>query len=83
METVSATEARTRFFHLLKDSSLKMRRFRIPYKGGNILLFPEEEYESLLETLYLLSSPGFRRAYQKAKKEIRSGKTIPLEKVFL
>ncbi len=82
METIHATAARAHFFELLKASLKKNKLFRIPYKDGNAILISEEEYESLLETLYLLSSPGFRKAYQKSKREIKTGKTIPMEKVF-
>lgn len=82
METLSATEARAHLFELLRGSTRKNRQYRIAYKNEGVVLLSEEEYESLLETLYLLSSPGFRRAFQKARREIRAGKTTPFEKVF-
>lgn len=82
METVSATEARVRFFDLLKDSLRKSKSYRISYKKGGVILLSEEEYESLMETLYLLESPGFRKAFRRARKEIDEGKTVPLSKVF-
>ena len=82
MQTITATEARAHLFDLLKDSLFKNKQFRISYKSGDVVLLSEEEYESLLETLFLLSSPGFRKAHRKARKEIKQGKTIPLEKVF-
>jgi antitoxin YefM len=82
METISATEARSRLFDLLKDSLNKSRQFRIPYKGGSVVMISEEEYDSLLETAHLLTAPGFLKLYQKAKKQIRAGKTVPMDKVF-
>ena len=82
METISASEARRQLFRLLKESNRKSKQFRIPYKEGNAVLLSEEDYESLVETLYLLSSPDFRRLHRKARKEIAEGKTTPLDEVF-
>lgn len=82
MQTISATEARSRLFELLKASLNKNESFRIPYKGGSSILLAEEDYESLLETAHLLSAPGFIKLYRKAKKEIKAGKTQNMDKVF-
>ena len=82
METIAPTEARSRFFELLSHSLLKNKQYRIPYKSGSAVLISEEEYESLLETIELLSAPGFKKAFQKSRKEIQQGKTLPFEKVF-
>jgi antitoxin YefM len=42
----------------------------------------KEDYESLIETLELLSIPGFLASIKKAKREIAEGKTVPMEEVF-
>ena len=39
-------------------------------------------YESLIETLKLLSIPGFYESIQKANKEIREGDTYSWDEVF-
>ena len=42
----------------------------------------EEDYESLLETLELLSTPGVLKGIRKAKQEIKKGQTYSLEEIF-
>jgi len=39
------------------------------------------EYESLLETLEILSDPELIRAIQLSEKELKAGKFVPLEKL--
>jgi len=41
-----------------------------------------EEYESLLETLDLLSAPGFRDSFNQAASEAEAGETVSFEEVF-
>lgn len=82
MQTIGATQARNNLFQLLRESLKKNKQFRIPYQDGSAILMSEEEYESMLETLYLLSSPGFKKNYNKAKKEIKEGKLTDMSKVF-
>ena len=45
-------------------------------KGRNAVLLSEDEYSSLLETAYLLSTPKNRRHLQKSLKEAKEGKTV-------
>lgn len=42
----------------------------------------EEDYESLMETLELLSQPGMLKSIKQAKKEIKQGKTCSMKEVF-
>lgn len=82
METMTATDARAHLFEILRDSLGKHKQFRVPYKKGSVVIMSEEDYESLLETLYLLSAPGFRKAHRKARREIQKGHTVPFHKAF-
>lgn len=82
MKTLTATEARIRLFELLGDLLKKDEQVRILYKNGGVVLMSEEDYESLVETLFLLSGRNFRKAHSKAREQIRKGKTVPLDKVF-
>ncbi|MBI2346692.1 MAG: type II toxin-antitoxin system Phd/YefM family antitoxin [Deltaproteobacteria bacterium] len=77
MTTITATKARQELFTLLRGAIDRHQLFRIAHREGQAVLMSEEEYESLLETLHLLSSPGFRQAYRKAKEDIKRGRTIP------
>jgi antitoxin YefM len=42
----------------------------------------EAEYESLIETLELLSAPGFQASFDRARAETESGDTRSFEEVF-
>ena len=80
--TVTATAARQDFFHLVRKSVKGHVPVRITSKEGDAVLISEEDYESLLETLELLSLPGFRQSIAEARKDIRAGRTKPLRALF-
>jgi antitoxin YefM len=42
----------------------------------------EAEYASLIETLDLLSTPGFKEGFEQARNEAESGETRSFEAVF-
>ena len=46
-----------------------------------VVVIPVDEYESLLETIEILSNPELVKDIEKARKEFREGKTIGLEKL--
>jgi antitoxin YefM len=82
MKTFTATQARKELFALLKRSVRGHRQFRITYKGGDVVLLSQEDYESLLETLELLSTPGLLKSVRQARRDIARGETYSLEEVL-
>jgi len=46
-----------------------------------MVLIPVEEYDSLRETIEILSDKALMRAIEKGRKEFREGKTISLKKL--
>jgi antitoxin YefM len=82
MSTITATDARRSFFDLMKGVNQKHEIYHISYKEGAAVLVSEEEFESLQETLALLSSKGFREEFDRARKEVESGDTGSFEDVF-
>lgn len=82
MDTLTATEARKELFTLLKRSVRGHRQFRIKHKEGDVVLLSQEDYDALLETLELLSTPGLLRSIRRARREIARGETYPLEEVL-
>ena len=82
METLSATKARSELFNLIKNSIKAHKQYRITHKNGGVILLSEEDYDGLLETLELLSIPGFKKSFRKARREIARGETVPFEKIF-
>ncbi len=82
MKTLTATQARSDFFNVIKKAVKGHRQFRISSKQGGVIVLSEEDYESLLETLELLSTPGVLKGVKKAKQEIKKGQTFSMEEIF-
>lgn len=82
MTTLTATKARQDLFQLLRRSVKEHAPLRITYKAGDVVLISEEDYESLMETLELLSTPGVLKGVREAKRDIREGRTKSLKEVF-
>ncbi len=82
MASVNATQARKEFFDLIKDAVRKHKIFRIRHRDGEVVLMSEEEYESLQETLELLSIPGFAASIRKSLSDIRKGRTYSMDEVL-
>lgn len=82
MKTFTATEARRALFNLLRQSVRGHEQFRITCKEGDVVLLSQEDFESLLETLELLSTPGLLTSVRRARREIARGETYSLEEVL-
>lgn len=82
MTTLTATKARQNLFQLLKKSVKGHIPVKIAFKEGDVILISEEDYESLLETLALLSTSGVLKGVRKAKKDIKEGRTKSIKEVF-
>lgn len=82
MKSITATNARSNLFNILKNTIKGHRQIRITTKDGNAILLSEEDYESVLETAHLLSIPGFLNSIKKADKEIENKKTYSMDEVF-
>ena len=76
MTTLSATDARREFFELMKRATAGHRIYRIRHRKGSAVLMSEEDYESLLETLELLSIPGFRASMKRSVAQMKRGDTL-------
>ncbi|MCF7791523.1 MAG: type II toxin-antitoxin system Phd/YefM family antitoxin [Victivallales bacterium] len=62
MTTLTATEARTRLYRLLDDVSESHDPVHITGKRHSGVLISEEDWNSIQETLNLLSIPGMRES---------------------
>ncbi len=82
MKSLTASEARSELFRLIKDASKSHKTFTITHRDGDAVLMSKEDYESLIETLELLSIPGLLGSVKRAKREIAEGKTVAMEEVF-
>ena len=72
MPTLSATEARTKLYNLIDQTSATHEPVLITGKRGNAVLISEDDWRSIQETIYLLNIPGMRES-------IREGLAAPLE----
>jgi len=82
MINLTATEARKSFFELIKKSNQAHEIFEVQHKSGNAILMSADEYESLQETLYLLSQPNFKGDFSDAVKEVEAGELVSFEDIF-
>ncbi|MBU1910595.1 MAG: type II toxin-antitoxin system prevent-host-death family antitoxin [Verrucomicrobia bacterium] len=82
MTTLTATTARREFFDLVKGAAEGHRTFRIQHRKGTAVLISEEDYEGLLETMELLSLPGFRRRLKASIKQMKAGTTVSMDELF-
>jgi antitoxin YefM len=72
MSIVNATTARNNFFKLIEEVITTNEPVYITGKTGNVIMLSEEDYRSILETLYLCSVPTMRE-------KIIEGLNTPLE----
>lgn len=82
MNTLTATNARSNLFKILKQTISGHQLTRISSKEGSAILLSEDDYESLMETAELLSIPNFKKSIQKADKEIEKGELYSIDEVF-
>ena len=82
MKTITATSARNGFFNIIKHSVKTHAPCRITSRAGAVVLLSMEDFENLMETLELLSTPGVLKSLHRAKREIARGETYSLDEVF-
>lgn len=64
MTILSATEARAKLYNLIDETSATHQPIVITGKRGNAVLVSEEDWNSISETLHLLSVPSIRESIQ-------------------
>ncbi|MCD6186298.1 MAG: type II toxin-antitoxin system Phd/YefM family antitoxin [Deltaproteobacteria bacterium] len=62
MPTLTATEARSKLYRLIDETTNSHQPVIITGKRGNAVLVSEKDWQSFQETLYLLSIPGMRES---------------------
>lgn len=82
MKTLTATAARKQFFSIISSTTKGHQTLRISHPSGIAVLMSEDDYEGLLETLELLSIPGFRESIRRSLKQVARGQTLSMDKVF-
>jgi antitoxin YefM len=62
MPTLTATEARSKFYQLIDEVAVAHEPIVIKGKHGSAVLISEADWRSIQETLYLLNIPGMRES---------------------
>jgi prevent-host-death family protein len=69
MTILNATEARAKLYSLIDETIKTHEPIVITGKRGNAVLISEKDWESIEETLYLLSIPGMKESILEGLKE--------------
>ncbi|MBF0569450.1 MAG: type II toxin-antitoxin system Phd/YefM family antitoxin [Candidatus Omnitrophica bacterium] len=78
---IPLTELRPRLPDVMDRVSKYMDRFVITRHGRpEAVLMSQDDYESIMETIEILSNPGIVREIREGIKEAKAGKGIPWEK---
>ena len=82
-ETVSASQAKTHFSKLLKRVREQRESFVISQRGKiEGILLSIEEYESLIETLEILSDRELMKSIDKGRMDEKSAKLYSFDETF-
>jgi len=66
---ITASEARSQLFPLIEQVNTDSAPIFITSKKGNAVLVSESEWESMIETMYLLRTPANREILAKSRKQ--------------
>ncbi len=69
MQTLTATEARTNLYRLIDQVAESHQPIAISGKRTSAVLISADDWESIQETLYLLSVPGMRESIKEGLEE--------------
>ena len=73
--SMTASEARAKFFPLIEQVNDDAKAVLITSKAGNAVLLSESEYESIIETAYLLSTTANREWLVESLRQAKNGDT--------
>ena len=76
---ITASQARAQLFPLIEQVNEDMKPVVITSKAGNAVLISQSEYEAMIETAYLLSTPANREWLLESLAQADRGELIPLE----
>lgn len=69
MTTITATNLRKNIFELLSNTAKYNEILNVTTKDGSVVIMSEDDYQGLIETVYLYSQPKVINEILKAKAE--------------
>lgn len=79
---ITASEARAQLFPLIEQVNNDSTPIIITSKKGNAVLVSESEWESMIETMYLLRTPANRERLARSRADVAAGNlyeyTLPI-----
>jgi PHD/YefM family antitoxin component YafN of YafNO toxin-antitoxin module len=82
MEKLTFTAAQEDLINLVKSVTEENKSYQIGIADGSAVLISQKNYESLQETLELLSIPGFRESLERSLQQIIKNETYSLDEVL-
>ena len=82
MIELTATDERKTVFELARTVSEDHEIYRVRHRSGNVGIMSEAEHEFFVETMDLLSAPGFCEGFRQPVSEATAGETVNYEEVF-
>ena len=82
MEKLTATAAQKKLIKLIKIVAEEGKGYQIESDNNSAVLISQKDYDSLQETLELLSVPGLRESLKKSLQQISNDETYSLDEVL-
>ena len=82
MESITTTQARKELFQIIDRAVKGHQVVRVRHRDGEAVILSGEDYENLVETLELLSAPGFLGGLKEAETDIAAGRTVSLDEAL-
>jgi antitoxin YefM len=84
MKAISFTEARQKLKNLMDTACRNHEPVIVTRKRGeSVIIMSQEDYDSLMETDYLLSNPANAKRLLRSLREAKRKKSVPLDKARL
>lgn len=68
MKTITAAQARANLYKIIDEAVCESQPVYITGKRGNAVLLSEDDWNSIQETIFLVSMPGMRESILKGMK---------------
>lgn len=75
-DILTVSNFRSNISNVIKEVISKSMALKITSKGGNVVILPEEEYNSMKETFHLMKNPVNASRLQEGIDSLNSGKAI-------